>query len=697
MTYTSIVSEIKTVDLEDGNAIFAVARKVAAFFQNPGTDVVEGRDLIIRLVDRRTDFERKLKGVGRMIDALAREAGLHPYVDNASHWSDQLAIDVLKAPGLDKVTFHIEQALIFKKLAEGESIILSAPTSFGKSLIVDSLIYHKRPKIVIAIVPTIALLDEYRRRLSRRFPDYQIITSNGEAYQGSLAIYIGTQERILERGDISDVDLFVIDEFYKLDLERRDDRAYALNAVLARFGKRAKQIYLIGPSIDDVPNAQSFRDDLRFYRTKFTPVAADIIDRTDASPTPERLIADLHSVGGESSLIYVRSPKSAYTLSYDVASANIGRSSDFCVKFADWLGENFHPQWALCDALREGIAFHHGRVPRAIAQIIISLFNSKEINTIICTSSMIEGINTAARNVFIYDRHISMKKLDRFTFDNIKGRAGRMFQHKVGRIFLYNQPPEALPFDVRVPLFDDQDRLAPELLVQLQDDILTPQARARKRFISDTSKLPPDLLQRWAEYGIDELNLLAEEIAFKLEDGPNALFWRGYPDYANITAVFDLSWGLLDFNKHDLRSAKQAAFFAVVLRKQPTLRRFMDRLVRGSGLSAQRDIDLCFNFLRGADHTFPQLFRASHEIINHVAGTEIVDYSAFAVGFQNYFHKNECRYLDEYGVPFPIAAKLSLKEYETSRDLLSDISLEASAARNRLSDLERMILNRGLG
>lgn len=697
MKYADILSDLNAVDVHDGDAIFSVARKIASFFQNSGTDVADGRDLIIRLVDRRAEFERKLKGIGSMIDAMAREAGLHPYISEASHWRDQVAMDVLKAPGLDKVTFHIEQALVFKRLAQGESIILSAPTSFGKSLIVDSLISYAKPRTVLAIVPTIALLDEYRRRLSKRFKDYQIITSNGEDRIQENVIYIGTQERILERDDIDRVDLFVIDEFYKLDLERRDERAYALNAVLAKFGRVAKQIYLIGPSIDGVPNADVFRKDLSFYKTRFTPVAADIIDRSEGEPTPDRLISDLHSVDGESSLIYVRSPKSAYTLSYDLASAGIGKASSFCGDLGDWLADHFHPEWALCNSIKQGIAFHHGRVPRSIAQLIIALFNTKEISTIICTSSMIEGVNTAARNVFIYDRHISLQKLDRFTFDNIKGRAGRMFQHKVGRIFLYNQPPEPLPFDVHVPLFEDQDRLAPELLIQLHDDILTPKSQIRKRLIAETSNLPTNILQRWSEYGIEELQRVADEVKSLLNDGGSDLIWTGYPSYDEIHSVFDAAWNTLKFNKHDLRSPKQAAFFSVVLRREVTLRRFMDRLVRGKELAAQLDIDRCFNFLRGAEHTFPQLFRAMDDIINFVGGIGTCNYQVFAQQLQNYFSKNECRFLDEYGIPFPIAAKMELREFRTSRELIDDLTPETSPARRRLTAVEQQIVDRGLG
>jgi len=463
--------------------IFSLTRTVAYFFQKPHRNDVDALDLVIRLVDRREEFGRSLPGVEDMIDAIAREAGLYPYVASRGGWRDELAIELMRAPGLENIVFHIEQALIFQKLAAGRSVILSAPTSFGKSLLIDALIAHRQPKTVVAVVPTIALLDEFRRRLESRFLNYQVITRTSEYRKNEYAIFLGTQERLLERDDLSaeEIDLFIIDEFYKLDLDRSDNRSLALNAILARYGRVSKQIYFLGPSIDDVPNLQNFRDDVDFVKTRFSPVTADIIDRTATGPSPNTLIADLLSVAGSSSLVYVQSPPAASRLVDKLLSAKIVRHSDFCLELGEWLGDNFHPEWILADSVKRGIGIHHGRIPRSIAHLMISLFNRGEIGAIVCTSSMIEGINTAAENIFIYDRKISTSKLDRFTFDNIKGRAGRMFKHNIGRVFLYNAPPDETQFEVRVPLFNADELMQPELLMQIGDDLLSPPARRRKR------------------------------------------------------------------------------------------------------------------------------------------------------------------------------------------------------------------------
>lgn len=677
--------------------IFALARSVAYFFQKRDSDTTEALDLIIRLLDRRTEFEGKLSGIAEMIDAIAREAGLYPYIKSLGSWRDELAIEMMRAPGLSDVVFHVEQAIVFQKLAEGRSVILSAPTSFGKSLLIDALVAYRQPRTVVAVVPTIALLDEFRRRMESRFENYQIITRTSEVRTSTNAIFIGTQERLLERDDLETIDLFIIDEFYKLDLDRNDKRSLALNAILARYGKIAEQIYFLGPSIDDVPNAANFRSDIEFIKTRYSPVTADVIDRTSVGPSPERLIEDLTSVGRSSSLIYVQSPPAAARLTFKLIESKLSRKSDFCTELAAWLREQFHPEWVLASAVERGIGIHHGRIPRSIAHLMISLFNQAELAAIVCTSSMIEGINTAAENVFIYDRKISTSKLDRFTFDNIKGRAGRMFKHNIGKVFLYNAPPDQTQFDVRVPLFNADELMAPELLLQLQDSALTPVARRRKRAITDASSLSPKILSTWAEFGIDELNSLAERVIDELIDADSLLLWKGVPTFDQIEATFGIVWDVLDFQKHDIRTPRQLAMYANRLRSSQTFRTYFDGFVHKTGLDAQPEIDRCFNFLRGAEYTFPQVLRALNDVIDAVSKEGTANYRVYATQLQNLFLPGELRALDEFGVPLPIVQQVS--RYLTADDVDAsrrELAQPSPAIRNRLSRFERQLLSRGL-
>ncbi|MGR3795591.1 DEAD/DEAH box helicase [Vannielia sp. SX4] len=628
-----------------------------------------------------------------MIDAILREVGLFPYIKERGGWRDQLATETMRVPGMEGFVFHIEQAIVFNKLAQGKSLILSAPTSFGKSLLIDAIISKNKPRTVVAVVPTIALLDEFRRRMEARFPEYQVITRTTEERTQVHAIFIGTQERLLERERIENIDLFVIDEFYKLDLERNDRRSLALNTILARYGKTAKQIYLLGPSIDEVPNAGSFRDDVEFLRTRYSPVTADIIDRTDVGPSSRHLIEDLQSVERTNSLIYVQSPPSASRLTNDLLKSGLVRRSDFTQELGSWLADNFHPEWFLAKGVARGIGIHHGRVPRSIAHLMISLFNKGDLAAIVCTSSMIEGINTAAENVFIYDRNINTTKLDRFTFDNIKGRAGRMFRHNIGKVFLYNPTPEPENFEVHVPLFNPDELLQPELLMQLEDDVLSDPARRRKRAIQGASELPPEVLSRWAEFGVDELNTLAEVVLQEFAHENSLLRWKGVPAFEQAEATFGVPWNILRFSKHDMRSARAVAHFANRLRVSESMRDFLDRFVSSGGLPAQSEIDRCFNFIRGAEYTFPQVLRALNDVVDAVIGVGEVDYRVYAGQLQGLFIPGELRALDEFGVPVPIIQRLSgilpSDDFESARRQIDELG---DGVRNRLSEFEIRLL-----
>ena len=123
---------------------------------------------------------------------------------------------------------------------------------------------------------------------------------------------------------------------------------------------------------------------------------------------------------------------------------------------AGWVAENYHPDWHFVKALRKGIGVHHGRIPRALAHYVVSAFNSDAIRFLVCTSTLIEGVNTKAKNVIIYDDKINKKSIDFFTFNNIKGRSGRMGQHYIGHVYLFNPAPtDPLPF-VDIPVSASQ-------------------------------------------------------------------------------------------------------------------------------------------------------------------------------------------------------------------------------------------------
>ena len=85
------------------------------------------------------------------------------------------------------------------------------------------------------------------------------------------------------------------------------------------------------------------------------------------------------------------------------------------------------------------------------SNISSGLFNARKIPFLVCTSTIIEGVNTVAKNVIVYDRRKSKDVLEHFTYKNIEGRAGRMNQYFIGRVYVLETLPPDQSFTVEFP------------------------------------------------------------------------------------------------------------------------------------------------------------------------------------------------------------------------------------------------------
>ena len=139
---------------------------------------------------------------------------------------------------------------------DGENVILSAPTSFGKSRIIDVVIDSGKFNNLAIIVPTIALIDETRRRLSSFSNSFKIVSQLTQQ-PAERNLFVFTAERLNAYEGLPKIEFFVIDEFYKIGALGVDgsDRTVALNQAFYRLRKDGGQFYLLGPSIRDIPKA----------------------------------------------------------------------------------------------------------------------------------------------------------------------------------------------------------------------------------------------------------------------------------------------------------------------------------------------------------------------------------------------------------------------------------------------------------
>ena len=341
---------------------------------------IVGQEFVLRLLAKRTEF----KGFDSMIDALVRQVGLFPYLDEEKlSLKDTIAYEIHRPTGFkESVVFHHAQAEVYYTLLKGKNVVLSAPTSFGKSLIIDSIIAFQKYLNIIIIVPTIALIDETRKRLSKFKDLYKIITHPSQSYSNKN-VFILTQERAIEIIPNIDVDFFVIDEFYKLNFQNTDqdkERCLVLNQVFYMLVKKNAQFYLLGPNIEEVTRKLLDNIEFKFIKTDYKTVISEHhnVNVKKREEAITRLI-ELASSLEEPTLIFCQSPASANKVAKAFLDSKGFEKTNKNDELVDWLKNNYHSEWILPNSLGYAIGIHHGGVPRAIAQKCVNLFNEGKI------------------------------------------------------------------------------------------------------------------------------------------------------------------------------------------------------------------------------------------------------------------------------------------------------------------------------
>jgi len=408
----------------------------------------EARNELIKLLDF---HEQNKIQYSELVNHLIRETGLYPYLDTeTASWQDKFVYEAFKVNTGEKeeLTLHRAQSELLKRLINGESIAVSAPTSFGKSFVIDAYISINKPTNVVIIVPTIALTDETRRRLYKKFAkEYKIITTT-EVKLGNKNIFIFPQERAINYVDtIKELDILIVDEFYKASSKFDSQRSPALIKAIMKLGKIAKQKYFLAPNISNLVD-NPFTEGMEFFPLDFNTVYLEKYDYytqigNDESLKSNKLLEILRDKETKT-LIYAGTYTNIESVSTLLLSSFDEKKEDLLNEFSKWLGENYDFNWSLTKLVKRGVGVHNGRLHRSLSQIQIKLFEKDEpLNTIVSTSSIIEGVNTSAENVIIWANRSGKgrARLNDFTYRNIMGRGGRMFRHFIGKIYILDKPP----------------------------------------------------------------------------------------------------------------------------------------------------------------------------------------------------------------------------------------------------------------
>ncbi|WP_169764481.1 DEAD/DEAH box helicase [Campylobacter mucosalis] len=604
------------------------------------------RDMTIKLLS-----EINQEQYTPIINHLIRQTGLYPYMKyETSEWFDKILINnfMVDIGEKEPVVLHLKQSEILKQLLENKSLILSAPTSFGKSFIIDALIQLKKPKNVLIIVPTISLMDETRRRL-RKFNDkYNIITTSN-IQPKEKNIFILTQERAI--GYIDDIynlglDIFIVDEFYKILSD--DIRSLSLKVVVSKFSNIAKQKYYLCPNINKIELPFGTKN-MKHIKINFNTVYLET-KRIQCNQKTKNLntLKIIKENTNKQNLIYVNKQSVVNKLVLFLSNEIADKKSQILQNYKEWLNKHYSKSWSLSNAIQKGICVHYGKIHRPISQMNIKLFNDKETSIIVCTTSLIEGVNTSAENLLLYSNRIKNDEIDSFTYKNIIGRSGRMFKYFIGNVYLLEEAPEDESKNLEIEKLDIDDILRLDDYLEISNDILEKVDSKKEKInsyvkdIGKTNKILKLIKSGKITSKIDDIVDILEKIT-ATSFNPNSF------QYSNDNNID--KWGF--FKK--LIKGKQISFEHVKIMSNfynKTIPELMEELNIA-------DISIFFDLENKITYELSTYFSDINELQKVIFENNSYDISNCIYKLTNLFMPANILQLEEYGLPRVISKKIN--------------------------------------
>ena len=378
-------------------------------------------------------------------------------------------------PNNEESYFVRDQKNIYNTLQKEKFYSYSGPTSMGKTFVIRKFIINEiknnSKKNYVVVVPTKALISEITSdfitelNILLKDKNYKVINTYSETNENDNSNYIMiyTQERLLSHLINSNikVNYVFIDEahklfykdtrtmyFYKiLDILRNQDNVPNIYfsapliknpneflELLPEIGTKSSSVFEFTPV-----NQQKFMIDyngrcIRIYNDlslNFIELEYDKIEKFDINYILNKL--------GENrkNLVYCESKKEAinYALEYSNNREEI-EETEYLKKVKKYIKDEIHEDYWLIDMLSKGVAYHIGYIPNSIRKHIENLYKDKTINTIFCTSTLLEGVNLPADNLFINVKDSSKIIKKEIDFKNLIGRVGRIKYNLIGNVFI---------------------------------------------------------------------------------------------------------------------------------------------------------------------------------------------------------------------------------------------------------------------
>jgi len=387
----------------------------------------------------------------------------------------------------EEIKIHKYQKKVLDSFEKGKlnHYFLSASTSFGKTYLIYEIIKKMEYKNIILVFPTIALLSENFEKLMTN-TEYRFFRENFKIHTLSDVedfeernIFIYTPERYLsfiDKNDDFNIDFVFVDEIYKIDNEyltndekKENERDTAYRVALYNLLSLQRDALLVGPYIN-FPNPednninQSFNkfleankfeildfNNIEIVNKSYDDIYSSHLHKIDDELTINlkgysnkenqklsKIVDEIRNIN-QNMIIYTRGSGTAENKAKDIIeySKSNEKQSEELRELVDHLKKTFiYIDWSVIKGLENNIAIHHGLVPKYVQKEIIKLFNNGDMDILISTTTITEGVNTSAKNLIVTSATKGNKPLKTFDAKNIAGRAGRFLYHYSGRVLV---------------------------------------------------------------------------------------------------------------------------------------------------------------------------------------------------------------------------------------------------------------------
>lgn len=408
----------------------------------------------------------------------------------AREWANSVALTASV-----RTTLTDFQKRLWQTLEEKRSLAVTAPTSAGKSFALQRYLASHLARSAgwaLYLVPTRALINQVSASLSELFRSLtsQTLTVSTIPLPPSElgaqgGAYVLTQERLqllLETDQVMSFNLVIVDE---AQMVAEGARGVVLQSVLEKLYARNSKTQLLFGS-PQTKNPELFAElfelpDVVVVRETESPVAQNLVFiDTNALKVNEVAVtvqvgAQKENLGvailesglfdadqtlaslswffgkGHKNLIYAGGQAKSEEIADKVVQLvshhkQNGDPDPLLVELSRLLKEVVHPDFSLAQTVLHKVGFHYGNMPTIVRRTIEDFFVEGRLDYLVCTSTLLHGVNLPARNLFMLDptkgwdwEEAAEIPISPIEFWNLAGRAGRLGKEFEGNVFLIDQ------------------------------------------------------------------------------------------------------------------------------------------------------------------------------------------------------------------------------------------------------------------